>query len=91
MGVVVRRTWAVAFMVAGFLVARWVPSMDDHAPVAELWPLQRDILLDAVLASITLLIDTRPTAPIRRTLEAVAVAIAVVLVLLLGVSVAAIP
>ena len=85
------RSSALAFPIAGLLVAGWVPSMDDYRPLAELGPLQRDILLDAVLASITLLLVARPAAPTRVALEGVAVAIAVVLVLLLGVSVAAIP
>jgi hypothetical protein len=85
------RSSAIAFLVAGVLVARWVPSMDDYRPLAELGPLQRDIMLDAVLGAITLLIVAWPTGPIRRALEGAAVAIAVVLVLLLGVSIAAIP
>lgn len=82
---------AMAFVVAGFVVAGWVPSMDTHPPVAELGPLQRDIVMDAVLAAITLLILTGSPGLIRYALEGMAWAIAAVLVLLVGVSVAAIP
>lgn len=51
----VLRGAAVAVVIAGFLVARWVPSLDAPPPDTTLIPLQRAIRLDAVLAAVTLL------------------------------------
>ena len=85
------RAGSIAFVVAGILVARWVPSLDTHAPAAELGPLQRTIMIDAILASVTLLVLARPSVVVRRSLSSAAAATAVALVVLAGVAARAIP
>ena len=52
----VLRAVALGFLIAGLVVARWVPSLDNPPPDTTLIPLQGAIRLDAVLAAATCLV-----------------------------------
>src|SRR3954471_18185750 len=87
----VLRAGATAFLATGILVAHSLSSLDTHRPPADLGPMQRDVLIDAVLAAATLLVCARPAVPVRRMLVGVTSAAAIALIVLAAVAAEAIP
>jgi ELWxxDGT repeat protein len=63
------RAVALGFLIAGVVVARWVPTLDNPPPDVTLIPLQRAIRLGAALAAVTLLVLAQ-RAILRRTAAA---------------------